>query len=109
MNVNSSCTIYTVVVMCDNSSLTITATLHINGPTKAGLPRYMPYDCKGCNEYLLRSHCPRLNQLIFSKQFQLFHCGTAPFLFNNVTMNSLSQNTKCTPINLNTTFHFAMV
>ena len=33
--------LYTVIVMCDNSSLTITTTLQIDDPTKVRLPRFM--------------------------------------------------------------------
>ena len=76
--------------MCDNSLLTIIVTLHIDDPTKVRLPKYK-HACKAFIEYFFRSHCSRLNQLTYSTQFQLSHCGTPFFDCYFIREDSVSQ------------------
>ena len=86
--------LYTVVVMCANSLLTIAAMLYIDDP---GLPKYI-HACKAFIEYLFRSHCPRLNQLIYPI-ISLWHSTFPVQRCNNELIK----------IDLNKTFHFTMV
>ena len=61
--------------MCDNSLLIITATLHLDNPTKIELPTYM-YACKVIIEYLFHSHCPSPHSFNYLTVVQHLSCPT---------------------------------